>query len=59
MIVEGRFPKETVDELRKRGHEVEIAGDWSLGRNCAARKDGKQLRAAATARHQQAYAVGR
>ncbi|HJS32052.1 MAG TPA: gamma-glutamyltransferase family protein [Alphaproteobacteria bacterium] len=59
IILEGRFPNATVDELRRRGHDVQITGDWALGRNCAAAKDGEVLRAAATPRLQQAYAVGR
>jgi gamma-glutamyltranspeptidase / glutathione hydrolase len=59
VIMEKRFPEATVAELKKRGHDVQLAEPWSLGRNCAARKDGKILRAAATPRLQQAYAVGR
>ena len=57
--LEGRFPVATVDALRRRGHDVTIVGDWTLGRNCAASSDGKILKAAATPRLQQAYAVGR
>jgi gamma-glutamyltranspeptidase/glutathione hydrolase len=57
--LEGRFPRATVTELERRGHEVKLVGDWSLGRNCAAATDGRILRAAATPRLQQAYAVGR
>ena len=59
VIMEKRFSEATVAELKKRGHDVQLAEPWSLGRNCAARKDGKILRAAATPRLQQAYAVGR
>jgi gamma-glutamyltranspeptidase/glutathione hydrolase len=59
LIVESRFPRTTIDELARRGHKVEIAEPWSLGRNCAASTDGKLMRAAATPRFQQAYAVGR
>jgi gamma-glutamyltranspeptidase/glutathione hydrolase len=59
VILEKRFPEATVAELRRRGHDVHLAEPWSLGRNCAAKKDGKVLRAAATPRLQQAYAVGR
>jgi gamma-glutamyltranspeptidase/glutathione hydrolase len=59
VIRESRFPEATVTELKKRGHAVQLAEPWSLGRNCAAKKDGKVLRAAATPRLQQAYAVGR
>ncbi|HEX6980715.1 MAG TPA: gamma-glutamyltransferase family protein [Alphaproteobacteria bacterium] len=59
VVLEGRFPKATIDELRRRDHTVEVTGDWQLGRNCAASTDGKLLKAAATPRLQQAYAVGR
>jgi gamma-glutamyltranspeptidase/glutathione hydrolase len=59
VIMENRFPEATVAELKKRGHDVHMADAWALGRNCAAKKDGKVLRAAATPRLQQAYAVGR
>jgi gamma-glutamyltranspeptidase/glutathione hydrolase len=57
--VEGRFPAATIAELKRRGHDVRAVGDWSLGRNCAASTDGSVLKAAATPRWQQAYAVGR
>ena len=57
--LEARFPKETVEALKAKGHDIEIGGDWSLGRNAAAKREGKLLKAAATPRQQQAYAVGR
>jgi gamma-glutamyltranspeptidase / glutathione hydrolase len=58
--VEGRFPPQVVDELRRRGHDVRVEGDWSLGRMSAATRapDGV-LRAAANPRGMQGYAVGR
>jgi len=58
--LEGRFSKETVVELGRRGHDVHIAADWSLGRVCAVERgsDG-QLRAGADPRQGQAYAAGR
>ncbi len=59
VIMESRFPKATIDELRRRGHAVEVTGEWTLGRNCAASTDGQLLKGAATPRLQQAYAVGR
>jgi gamma-glutamyltranspeptidase / glutathione hydrolase len=59
MIMEKRFPDATVAELKRRGHDVQLTDPWSLGRNCAAARDGDVLRAAATPRLQQAYAVGR
>jgi len=60
LMLEGRFPEATVENLEARGHRVSVVDDWSLGRNCAARRDADgTLRAGATARRQQAYAVGR
>ncbi len=57
--VESRFPKETIEALKAKGHDIEVGGEWSLGRNAATKREGKVLKAAATPRLQQAYAVGR
>lgn len=59
LVVEGRMPEATVEELRRRGHIVEVGGNWSEGRLSAAAKDGPLLKAAANARGMQGYAVGR
>jgi gamma-glutamyltranspeptidase/glutathione hydrolase len=59
LALEGRFSRTTIDELRRRGHEVEIREDWSLGRVTAAAKDGELLKAAANPRTMQNYAIGR
>jgi gamma-glutamyltranspeptidase/glutathione hydrolase len=59
LALEGRFPKATVAELSRRGHDVELRDDWSLGRVSAAAKDGPLLKAAANPRHMQGYAIGR
>ena len=50
-----------LDELRRRGHEVEDAEPWSLGRTCAVAHDPSSgmLMAAANPRGGQAYAAGR
>jgi len=59
IVVENRVPKETRDELKKRGHKVEVGPDWSEGRLTAASKDGKRRKAAANPRGMQGYAAGR
>lgn len=59
LSLEARFPRATVEELRRRGHRVSEVDPWSLGRLSAARKDGPLLRAAANPRFQQGYAIGR
>ena len=57
--IEKRVPKETRDELTRRGHIVEVEPEWSEGRLTAASKDGKRRRAAANPRGMQGYAAGR
>jgi gamma-glutamyltranspeptidase/glutathione hydrolase len=59
LVVEGRLPRKTVDELKRRGHKVELGPDWSEGRLTAASRDGRRRRAAANARGMQGYAAGR
>ena len=59
VTMEGRYDPTVINKLRNRGHEVEVEGDWSLGRCSAAVRDGNLLRAAANPRQMQGYAVGR
>jgi gamma-glutamyltranspeptidase / glutathione hydrolase len=61
LVVEGGHDPATVEGLRRRGHLVEVADPWSLGRTCAAGRDPATgfLLAAANPRGRQAYAVGR
>ena len=59
LVLEGRFPKSTVDELRRRGHRIEVGDDWSEGRLCAAAQEDGILKAGANPRGMQGYAVGR
>jgi len=59
LVVESRVPEATVDELKRRGHEVEVGPAWSEGRLTAASRDGVRRRAAANARGMQGYAAGR
>jgi gamma-glutamyltranspeptidase/glutathione hydrolase len=62
MLAEERLDPSVVAELRRRGHEVDLQGPWSLGRISAVARDGASpgfLRAAANPRGAQGYAVGR
>ena len=57
---EPAFDAAVIEELRARGHVVEVTEPWAVGRLTAAlREPDGILRAAATPRLMQAYAVGR
>jgi gamma-glutamyltranspeptidase/glutathione hydrolase len=57
--VEGRISREVVGELRDRGHDVVVDGEWSLGRVCAVSLHAGELTAGSDPRQDQAYSVGR
>jgi gamma-glutamyltranspeptidase/glutathione hydrolase len=60
LALESRFSSRVVSDLQRRGHEVSLAGQWSLGRvSAVAREPGGLLKAAANPRGMQGYAVGR
>jgi gamma-glutamyltranspeptidase/glutathione hydrolase len=59
LVIEGRVPKKTITELKRRGHVVEVGPNWSEGRLTAASRDGRRRRAAANPRGMQGYAAGR
>ncbi|MDL9980878.1 gamma-glutamyltransferase family protein [Microbacterium sp. ASV49] len=61
VVVEGRIGEDVIAELRRRGHDVEVAGDWSLGRLSAVGIDRATgvLWAAANPRGMLGYAAGR
>jgi gamma-glutamyltranspeptidase/glutathione hydrolase len=60
IMVESNIGADVLAELRRRGHQITVADPWSVGRLTAARRDADGLlRAAATPRLMQAYAVGR
>jgi gamma-glutamyltranspeptidase/glutathione hydrolase len=60
LIAEANFASGVLDELRHRGHRLTVTDPWSIGRMTAARRDPDGLlRAGATPRLMQAYAVGR
>lgn len=60
LMVEENVGADAIAALEAKGHLVEKAGEWTVGRTTAAEKgaDGL-LRAAATPRLMQAYAIGR
>ena len=58
--IEERFPEMVRNDLADRGHRLDVQPPWSVGRLCAAGFTRSGLvRAAATPRFMQAYAVGR
>jgi gamma-glutamyltranspeptidase / glutathione hydrolase len=60
VTVESRFGDAVIADLRRRGHELEVAGAWSLGRVTAvARERDGLLKAGANPRGMQGYAAGR
>jgi gamma-glutamyltranspeptidase/glutathione hydrolase len=60
LTAEANFSADVLDTLRKKGHQLTVAPEWTVGRLTAARRDADGLlRAAATPRLMQAYAVGR
>jgi gamma-glutamyltranspeptidase/glutathione hydrolase len=60
LSVESRLGADAIDDLRGRGHGVRIAEPWSLGRvSAAGREPGGTLKASASPRGMQGYAVGR
>lgn len=60
MMIEPGFGDAVIANLRSRGHKVVVAEPWTIGRLTAAlRAPDGTLRAAATPRMMQAYAVGR
>lgn len=60
MMIEPNVGEDVIADLRARGHIVTVADPWTVGRLTAAmREPDGMLRAAATPRLMQAYAVGR
>jgi gamma-glutamyltranspeptidase/glutathione hydrolase len=60
LTAEENFAPKVLEALRRRGHRLTVAEPWSVGRlTAAARNPDGLLRAAATPRLMQAYAVGR
>ncbi|MEM7122800.1 MAG: gamma-glutamyltransferase family protein [Pseudomonadota bacterium] len=60
LAVESDLPCATMAELDRRGHKLEIFGKWGHYNSITmASKRGKTLRAGASPRRQQCYAIGR
>ena len=59
LAIESRWGNEVARELRRRGHDVNVADAWSLGRVSAVARDDGVLRAGANPRGMQGYAAGR
>ncbi len=63
LVLEGRFPQQTVEALKASGHEVTVGKDWSEGRLAACSREDHggtlYLRAGANPRGMQGYAAGR
>ena len=60
LMLEPAFGADVIDDLRARGHDIEVAEPWTVGRLTAACRTPKGLlKAAATPRLMQAYAAGR
>lgn len=60
LMIEPAFGDTVLNDLRARGHRLTVTQPWALGRLTAAARDADgMLRAAATPRLMQAYAIGR
>jgi gamma-glutamyltranspeptidase/glutathione hydrolase len=59
LALEERHGADAIEELRRRGHDVTVAGPWALGRVSAVAREDGCLKAAANPRGMQGYAVGR
>jgi gamma-glutamyltranspeptidase/glutathione hydrolase len=59
LVIEDRYDAGVIDELRRRGHLIDVHGGWTIGRTSAVSRADGWLRGAANARGAQAYAAGR
>ncbi len=60
LVLEGRIPQATRQELAARGHKVQVKGDWSNGKVMAVRLDRKTrvISGAVSPRGQIGYVMG-
>ncbi len=59
LALEGRFSKDAISDLARRGHDIDIFDDYSLGYVTMASRENGMLRAGASPRFMQCYAAGR
>ena len=59
LVLENRFDKSVILNLKKKGHRINVGPEWSEGRMCAVLQGEGLLKAAANPRGMQGYAVGR
>ncbi len=63
LLLEGQFERDTIRDLKRRGHDVIVGEPWSEGRLSACSRELRDgtvyLRAGANPRGMQGYAVGR
>jgi gamma-glutamyltranspeptidase/glutathione hydrolase len=60
LVVERRIPEAVLEQLRARGHEIRLAGDWSLNYTTAVRYDPvrRLIEGGASSRGERNYAIG-
>ena len=60
MVAEDRIAADTISELEKRGHEVDVADGWSAGKAMGIHFDAESglISGGATSRRRIAYAMG-
>lgn len=60
VVTESRIPAPVIEELRERGHLVEVTGPWANGRVLAVRRDEARglIAGGASPRHETGYAAG-
>ena len=60
VVAESRIPEDTLDELRRRGHDVELTGGWANGKVLGIRyhADSGVMAGAASAKNNIGYAMG-
>lgn len=60
LVLEGRIPQDVRDALRRRGHDVQVVGDWANGRVLAIRTDPARglIFGGASPRLETGYAIG-